>query len=71
MGGIEGRELHLNTLELAAPECGAGKAATLPKLAALLSPSYYPLPFQLPSPRKDIQGVGCGCVLHMLTAHEW
>lgn len=58
MGGIEGRELHLNTLELAAPECGAGKAATLPKLAALLSPSNYPLP--LPAPISQERHPGSG-----------
>lgn len=36
-GGIEDRELHLKTLELAAWGCGAWRGATFPKPAALFS----------------------------------
>lgn len=67
----EGRELHLNTLVLGASGCGAGRAATLPNLAALISTLTTLSPFQLLPPRNGIQGVGCGCVLHMLVACEW
>lgn len=64
----EGRDLHLNTSVLATPGCGEGRAATLPKLAALLSPLSTLSPAQRPPLRNGVQGVGCGCPSH---ACEW
>lgn len=75
-GGIEGRELHLKTLELAAWGCGAWRGTTFPKPAAffsLLTP-FSPPPFSSHLPgmasREWARGVSSARLHHASGIYE-